>query len=320
MFKSSLNLIIGLSLASMLLLACKKKLFVEDISDRSIQLMSPGNNVRLENQTVTFIWSTIEEAENYQFQLATPSFGALKLLLFDMDTAKSTITLNLSPGEYEWKVRAKNSRYFTPYSVFKLTVDSGINLTGSQVVLTSPVDSLFTNVTVTRFEWEKLIQAEEYIFKIVKGTDLENGELFTSEVSTKESNFTLTKPLENGFYLWGVKAENKNSKSGFSQRFIWFDDEAPSVPVTSIPAENQVISGGKLTYQWDKYSDAGSATFDSLYLYGDNQLQNLLKVVRTSQSSYGDSLAAGAYYWRVSRADRAGNLSGPSTIRSFTIQ
>lgn len=328
MFRNSFNLprkkiysigFIVVLLISVSTIGCKKDLFIKDISEKNIVLISPGNGVSLKSQTVTFIWDEMEDATSYRFRLATPQFDSIKLLLIDSVSKNNTIAFTLSPGVYEWQIRGENDGYQSPYSTFKINIDSTSSLEGFQLVLSSPKDSLFTNSSSPIFSWEKISLASEYNFKIVEGTDFEKGNLFTSTITTSSNSMSLSKPLENGSYIWGVNAENEASKTLFSKRFVHFDDIVPSKAQLTTPINGSQQFNGNITFSWNSVSDLGSPIKDTLYVATDNLFSNLKVASEVNSQTYQDSLGLGTYYWRISRTDRAGNWSGYSNTFNFTI-
>ena len=145
--------------------------------------------------------------------------------------------------------------------------------------------------------------------------------LFTSKINTDKTSLTLTKALENGFYTWGINAENDNSKTNYSTRFMYFDDQVPGKPQLKTPTNGELRNIGNTTFTWTTPSDNGSPVRDSLILSTDSLFRSGNKYHLVSNGSYTDSLARGiTYYWKMSTTDRAGNWSGYTTPFNFTIQ
>ena len=194
------------------------------------------------------------------------------------------------------------------------------NLSGAQVVLSSPLDSFFTATLYPQFTWESMALSSFYGFRIVRGTDFDNGELFTSKVETANTSLTLSKALENGQYTWGVNAENSTSKTAYTTRFIWFDNVAPLAATPNNPIDNASQTDGKVVFNWTRPTDSGTPLYDSLFLYSDPGLTTLIQKVSGAGQTYSDSLSPGDYYWRIRATDRAGNIGTFSTSRKLTIQ
>jgi hypothetical protein len=105
-----------------LLISCEA-IFVEDISNRKVVLLAPTNNAVLDSGTIHFNWTPMKEIEGYQIQIATPNFLSASQLLLDSISTHTTITKSLEIGSYEWRVKATNSDYETPYSSSSFTVN-----------------------------------------------------------------------------------------------------------------------------------------------------------------------------------------------------
>ncbi|UTW62098.1 hypothetical protein KFE98_19135 [bacterium SCSIO 12741] len=319
MYKKLLNHHSVWFLGVLILLGSCHQAILEDITEARVTLVAPSNGVQIEDQTITFLWNEVEGASSYRLQIGKPSFDSLATVVLDSTVEANSYTYTLNPGNYEWRVQAKNSGYESGYTTYRIRVDSSENLSGAQVVLSSPVDSFFTASLYPQFSWEPIALSSFYGFRIVRGSDFENGELFTSKVETTNNSLTLTKALENGKFTWGVNAENAKSKTGYSKRFIWFDNISPVAATPNNPQDNATQPDGNVVFTWTRPSDSGTPLYDSLFLYSDPGLTTLIKKVSGAGQTYSDSLTAGDYYWRIRATDRAGNVGTFSVSRKVTI-
>ena len=98
-------------------------LLVEDISDQSVVILAPNNNVSVSEGNIDFDWQLVDDADMYQIQIATPSFTEATQIVFDSITEVNTVTKELSIGEYQWRVKAINSEYETQYSTVSFSVN-----------------------------------------------------------------------------------------------------------------------------------------------------------------------------------------------------
>jgi len=94
--------------------------FVKDISDKRISILSPNDNFKFQllgNSTVTvyFWWDYLDGAEKYELQLVSPDFLNINTLLVDVVIDSNKYSIDLPEGEYQWRIRAKNSLYSTNY-------------------------------------------------------------------------------------------------------------------------------------------------------------------------------------------------------------
>ena len=98
-------------------------IFVENISNREITVICPGDNWELElrddstmTAEVVFWWEYLKGADRYVLQLVSPDFSNINRLLFDVvvDSANK-YSMALPAGQYQWRIRARNSSYSTGY-------------------------------------------------------------------------------------------------------------------------------------------------------------------------------------------------------------
>jgi hypothetical protein len=104
------------------LLSCEA-IFVEDVSDRTVVLLAPTNNIEVANGSIVFTWGSIEGIDTYQIQIATPNFQNASQILLDSISIKTSFTKELEVGYYEWRVKASNSDYVTSYSASAFIVN-----------------------------------------------------------------------------------------------------------------------------------------------------------------------------------------------------
>ena len=93
----------------------------QDISNDVITLIAPATGMETTNQRINFSWSSVKGATIYFFEVGTPAFHKPFELIVDSiltDTIQiiPKVTIALSPGIYEWRVKAANSVYETAYS------------------------------------------------------------------------------------------------------------------------------------------------------------------------------------------------------------
>ena len=103
-------------------LSCEA-VFLDDLSNDTVVVLAPLNNAQLDVGNNTFSWELLENAETYQIQIATPSFENANQIVLDSVTASRMIVHDLISGTYEWRVKALNSEYETPFSTVNFTVN-----------------------------------------------------------------------------------------------------------------------------------------------------------------------------------------------------
>ena len=102
-------------------LSCEA-IFLNDLSNNTVVLLAPLNNAQLDVGNNTFSWELLEDAETYQIQIATPSFANANQIVLDSVTSSHMVIHSLTAGNYEWRVKALNSEYETPFSTVNFTV------------------------------------------------------------------------------------------------------------------------------------------------------------------------------------------------------
>ena len=100
----------------LLIITSCEAVFIKNISNKTVVLISPSDKVEVSTGEVNFNWNFLEDAEVYQLQIASPNFETPTQILLDTITDKTTFKKELVIGEYEWRVKAKNSEYETSYS------------------------------------------------------------------------------------------------------------------------------------------------------------------------------------------------------------
>ncbi|OUS03126.1 hypothetical protein A9Q86_01530 [Flavobacteriales bacterium 33_180_T64] len=102
---------------------CEDIIAVEDISEETITILAPTNNITLENSSINFAWQPIEYAEIYQLQIVTPNFEASQQIIEDTLIIVSSFNKVLLANDYQWRVKAINFAYETPFTTQNLTVE-----------------------------------------------------------------------------------------------------------------------------------------------------------------------------------------------------
>jgi len=103
--------------------ACDDITEVEDISENVVSVLAPTDNSILIEGDVVFSWNSIEDAENYRIQVATPDFDNATQIVLDSVVSLTNISKNLQLGNYQWRVRAENSEYQTIFTTQSFTIE-----------------------------------------------------------------------------------------------------------------------------------------------------------------------------------------------------
>ena len=145
-----------------LLFSCND-FFVKDISETIVVLTSPADNVVTTQLTHTFIWEEVQRSDYYRLQIAYPSFSAIQYYVVDTLTYNEQFLISLSPGAYQWRVKAINSASETDYSEIRdLQIDTTSDLSNQTVALINPIANAYKNTALPSFYWQAMSIADSY--------------------------------------------------------------------------------------------------------------------------------------------------------------
>lgn len=103
--------------------SCKDVIDEVRIYENSVELLAPTDAAVLNDTDVTFVWKTVEGANEYVIQVATPDFtNPLQIVTDSTVTTTSFSTTLLATTTYEWRVKAKNPNYETAFSTRSLEI------------------------------------------------------------------------------------------------------------------------------------------------------------------------------------------------------
>ena len=315
--KKTLKYIFLLILPITLLFACDD-FIEEDIDDEAVSLLAPANNLTTIQLTHTFWWDWLDGAETYNMQLVEGGFGNVTKFLLDTTITKNKFQYTLYPGDFQWRVKGMNNGSETYFTTFSLTIDSSLDISSQQIVLSSPTDNYITNNPNITFNWNSLLNADDYLIEIHENTF--SGNLVFGPQVTSGTSYNTTLP--EGTLVWGVQGRNatSNTSTPFATRTLVIDTTKPNIVTLVLPADNATLNDVYNTYSWTQGANTGTALTDDIYFYSDAGATNLVKTIQAVGTSHQDSLGTGTYYWRVQSTDAAGNVGVASNIRKVTIQ
>lgn len=314
----TINKIILIALA-ILTYSCED-ILEEDISNDTIQILSPANNSKIESNVVSFKWNTLTGADKYRIQV----YESDQVLILDSLTTKTNITLPLSAGNYMWRVRGENYAYESVYSFpsnFSTTIPD--DLTNQQVVLSSPDNDKFVNFLNVTLSWEPLKNATSYSLRVVNTT---SGQEVYSKPDITDTSITLDLPtLVDGTYEWRLKAKNTNTETKqYSARKFNIDTTIPNQPKNTLPADNSTqTANSSVAYTWSIATDGGNVKSPISYIVEfaiDIDFSTIIKAQNSNTTTLQQTFTnTGVYYWRVRAMDGAGNIGANSTEFKFTV-
>nr|WP_299339491.1 hypothetical protein [Allomuricauda sp.] len=196
------------------LVACEDILEEVDISDRRVVVFAPLDSTVVSSNSVNFNWDRVEDATSYRFQLALPNFMDTQQLvldsIFELDTLNQVGTQlqhDLENGSYEWRIKALNSGFETPYTQSSFVVNGDENLDldpPNTPQLVSPINGAAQDESTVNFSWTR---------EDVPGTAERDSIYFFSDEALQDlvgkdigANKTYSANFASGTFYWFVKA------------------------------------------------------------------------------------------------------------------
>jgi len=303
-----------------LLLACKKDFVVSDITNKTIAINGPSNNVETTANLITFWWDALDGAEKYTLQVVKPDFAHMAQLVLDTSIATNKFKLSLQPGSYQWRIKATNAGYSTAFQTFNLKIDTTNNLGQQLVNLLNPINNFTTASRVITFQWSPVISAVKYELQINGGAVKDTSITGTSLTCTLSAAANAT-----AAYTWNVKAINDISQTLYnpSPFIVVIDLKGPNTPGLTFPA-NAASVVDSLSLKWTRNSS--DVAYDSVYVAGDSLFSSVLNQQVSTQNSLrisslglSPSPANTYYWWKVRSFDAVGNPSAYSLKLKFRL-
>ncbi|MGP1994245.1 hypothetical protein D9V96_020360 [Zobellia laminariae] len=197
--------------------SCDDILEVPDISNKEITVLAPIEGAVVSDNQVSFNWNALEDVDGYRMQVATPSFANAAQFIVDslmvsdtLGVLKTNVAQALLNGNYQWRVKAVNSGYETPFSTQSFTVngDPNVDLVAPATPnLLTPENAASQEETTVSFNWSR----ED----INGSTELDSIYIYTDEALQNLSqkglgaNKSFSATLEADTYYWLVQAFDK---------------------------------------------------------------------------------------------------------------
>jgi len=97
-------------------------IFEKDISGSDMVIMTPLNAQSVSGTDILFWWDYLYGASDYELQIVNPGFNNIQILSVDTIVDTNKVIISLTPGNYEWRIRACNSAYCTDFFYHTLVV------------------------------------------------------------------------------------------------------------------------------------------------------------------------------------------------------
>lgn len=317
-----------LALLILLLLvgACTKDFITKDIKNETINIIAPSDNLVTPNNTITFWWDEVDDAEKYNLQIVKPDFNAIQQLIVDTNVTGTKFIHTLTPGTYQWRIKATNNAGSTAYYTRTLIIDTTSNLANVTVASLLPSNNYLTGNKTIAFSWGALSAASYYELEVKDASN--NIIMNPSNISTTTYTYTFTNTVD-VIYSWRVKAHNSFSFSSYNTaRTFTIDITAPTPSSPTYPLYGTTVLASSDSLKWtrantDTQSDSIIVSLDSNFttyltrakVYGTKLKISNLNPQLTSPSPGGNNY----YWWRIISIDSVKNISTPSNKYKFKL-
>ncbi len=311
-----------LTLLALVFIASCKEVIEPNISQKTINVITPKNYDTLLNPTVTFWWDELEGATKYKLQIVRPSFNNIQTLVADTNVSGTQFVKALGAGPHQWRIMAYNNSSSTAYFTRNLFIDSTLDLSNSTVVPLSPAQHAMVYAKNVTFTWQGPLAATSYQLQVM---DTATGAI---DVNIGIATSTYTKTLTNfSKYKWRVMGESTASgtQTPFSawKTFTLVMKE----PTLQSPVHKDSLSA-PYVFNWSNRS--AYATADSIFISSDSLFQTTPvkqdKIVSSATaasytvSATGVFTAGHYYFWRIRSYDAAGGKSAWSNTWKVKIK
>ncbi|MBD1363813.1 hypothetical protein IDJ77_08315 [Mucilaginibacter sp. ZT4R22] len=310
---------ICLFVALFAMVSCKE-LIEPSIQKRPVNLLAPGQGFESKNYNVTFWWDDVEDALQYRLQIVTPGFDNIGALFADtLVKGSNKITLSLTPGVYEWRLRAENGSSETVFSQPRKFTIVQSSIGNQAVQLTAPTNGALTNQQGVTFQWGSLYGATTYRLQIDTNNFADTVKLiYNHQLPGLQFSFSFPRDQQ---YQWRVRAENDTARAQWSTvRTIRFDHTPPGQVTLSGPGKAEVVAL-PVSLQWNSVA---TASVYKLYVFkGDsttNYNNSFPVIIDGTNRSFNLGNPADRIYWKVSALDAVGNEGQASVLRNFVVK
>ncbi|MGQ9849562.1 MAG: hypothetical protein ACUVSU_05860, partial [Aggregatilineaceae bacterium] len=279
-------------------------------------LLSPVKEDLLTTNLPAFDWSDVAGAAYYELQVDNSStFGSPEVFATATDSAY-TVTAPLADGKYYWRARTIDLAGNVGAWASAWTVWVDIDPAPAPTLL-SPADGSVTNDNTPTFSWGAVTGATSYRIQASQRADFSSLAVNTTRSST---TYTPGTALGDGQYYWRVQGKGADGIWGLwsSVWTVTIDTVKPPKPTLLLPVSSAVLSTNQPAFDW---SDVADAAYYELQVDNSSTFGSPEVFATATGSAYTVTtpLPDGKYYWRVRTGDLAGNKSGWTSARSFTL-
>ncbi|MBC7912841.1 MAG: hypothetical protein H7Y07_01845 [Pyrinomonadaceae bacterium] len=300
------------------LVSCKE-IIEPSIANKNVVLLAPSNNVESIQYNLSFWIEPLDDALFYRLQIVAPQFDSINKLIVDTLINSNKFSLNIDPGNYQWRVRAENGSSKTSFSdprSFTILLSS---ITAQKIRLISPSTNFIATQSPISFKWERIFGAGNYRLQIDTANFIDESKLYYNQV-TPNIQAALSFSTDKS-YQWRVRAETTTEQSQWSEVNLFIYDHTPPSKVVLIsPQKDQQIIL-PVILQWNAVASARKYKLFVFKSDATTPYDNTFPVLLTTTSySFNKGSINETIYWKVSAIDEAGNEGESSELRDFVIQ
>ena len=289
----------------------------ENISKSTMIVYTPADSFVTTNYSVYFKWEPVTNATKYRIQVVSPSFTAINTFAFDtVITGLTSVNLTLSPGTYQWRIRAENDGSYTEYVTRTCIVNIG-KYSNQMVSLKSPAAEYVSYTNTVDLTWDTLYSTLKYTVLVdTLGGDFSKP-VFSTTLRNPISSYSLTFN-KIGSFKWNIRGNDGTDSTLDNSRTIYFKLTAPT-PTGPLNGSTQTRP---VNLGWDAVSNYSYL----VYVYKADSVSNYDPTIypyKTTGLFYPfnpSTVGTATYFWSVRTVDKYGNVSDESKRQKVIVQ
>ncbi|HOS53970.1 MAG TPA: Ig-like domain-containing protein, partial [Anaerolineaceae bacterium] len=296
-------------------------LFAEQPVNFDVVAVKPTVGQKLTAKRVTFEWSGITNANQYNVQLSLSDTFDKILLNATTSNLRFAYGSDLANGKtYYWRIRPRFGTTWGDWSTVKTSDQKPLEFLSMNPplapTLKAPAAGAFLRVKDVDFDWTDVVNADHYQLQISKTTAFKDPNTYYPQPG--DQPFTVH-DLQDGLYYWRIRAIDEVDVAGgwSATRSFTVDTIAPAAPALIAPL------AGAYTYDttptlavkavpgatWYRYrvvtkAEGEPATCEQNVVLTSDKLNKTSWSTMTPELPYGDT-----YYWCAQAVDAAENES-----------
>ncbi len=274
-------------------------------------LILPDDGFSSADNAITFQWSGVEDAANYQLQFSDNALFDGTVELRESSSA-TTVISDLGVGHWYWRVKATGERPDSAWSAVRL-----FTIKPPAVTIIGPPDGTATTDHTPNFIWEAFSGATHYVIQVSPREDFS---ILPINHFVTSGFFAPGIAMINQGYWWRVKVFANGVWSDWSETRSITITGAPGQPQPTLlsPEDGATTTNHTPTFDWE---DVATAERYRIHISKDPNFKPLIvnQLITDSEFTPGVWMNSGTYYWRV-QAMGGGDASWFSFKRTITIE